>query len=66
MVLQYYTKNCVAINHTINFTTLRRNIQLIKVFKRLIKTLFFIYANFKCNLIPSTDDRDFGRDNKNN
>ena len=53
-------KNCLAINHT-KLVLLSEEGEYIDFqnFKRLAKTLFIIYGDFQCVLIPSTDNIDF-------
>ena len=59
-VLECLVKNCLAINHTKSVLYSEKGEYInLQNFERLAKTLFIIYGNFECILIPSTGNIDF-------
>ena len=64
-VLEFHVKNCIVIDYTKSVLLPEENEYVdFQNFKRLIKTPFIIYGDFKCALIPSLDNIDFGPNTK--
>ena len=58
-------KNCIVIHYTKSVLLLEENEHVdFQNFKRLIKAPFIISGDFKCALIPSLDNIDFGPNTK--